>query len=556
MLNENVFLHVLKSNFDTLNRIATNVDYNDLQNVPIKTIENTLTLELEYEDFFAYSDNGNIIVLDDSLNLKEGENYKLKFENQEIVSSCIKEYDGMLLIDFEVETGVDYYTKLITIMDKCYYDNDIYNKYYDENKSCIVIGWGEQQQPFQGKLQLYAAEILKLDNRYLQDTVVVNNLEIKNSPIVNNDAVTKEYSDQGILYLERSEFIRMALFSEDYLIFDLDYSEIPLNKSIDYSIVSFNADDSQYNDYIYKEVKYLVEITYESNKKYYIEKDHILSLTTSDLNRINEDIIGIRIFSNIYHLNLETVSPIVINAHLLHEATVINYLDVSFSASTEYLSIFNSNHTDSKVKRIKHIYAKPRTNQCSRVITCLTGFANLEVIDLIDVVAKFTNINDSYLNFGYAFEDLKNLKHLRQIKARTEDGIEICPSLACLFQNSKLVSIDFKGMNTWQEYHARYLFDGCNNLKRIKNLDVSNFNYLNSWDTHYMFDGCSNLKELELISDNADVIEWLLSFRIPSRPTLTIDISRNSIEVINEIMDSVNSGTTSTSCKFKTGVDD
>ena len=50
MLNENMFINILKNNFDVLNKTFDNIDYNKLLNVPIKK-EEKVYFDFSYRDF-------------------------------------------------------------------------------------------------------------------------------------------------------------------------------------------------------------------------------------------------------------------------------------------------------------------------------------------------------------------------------------------------------------------------------------------------------------------------------------------------------------------------
>lgn len=224
MLNENMFINILKNNFDILNKTFDNIDYNNLLNVPIKK-EEKVYFDFSYQDFEKSEDYGFLFKVIPSINLDTSDIVTLQidsYEERNIKVSLDLTDDNYYIPSIECyptsEIVNDEYA--ICVCDKSRLDNG--RVIYDPDVTTIIFIDDNDGEIFPfNKITMSGINYLKLENNFLQDIVEINQLLIHGDIKENKSAITLEYLN-SVAQMSVVDIDPISIIPYTVLLFDAD----------------------------------------------------------------------------------------------------------------------------------------------------------------------------------------------------------------------------------------------------------------------------------------------------------------------------------------------
>ena len=224
MLNENMFINILKNNFDVLNKTFDNIDYNKLLNVPIKK-EEKVYFDFSYQDFEKSEDYGFMFKEIPSINLDISDIVTLQidsYEEKNIKVSLLPTDDNYNLpfIECYPDPSIVNDEYVICVYDKSRLDDDC--TIYDPNVTTIIFYDNNDSEIFPfNKITMRGINYLKLENDFLQDIVEINQLLIHGDIKENKSAITLEYFN-SIAQMSVIDIDPISIMPYTVLLFDAD----------------------------------------------------------------------------------------------------------------------------------------------------------------------------------------------------------------------------------------------------------------------------------------------------------------------------------------------
>ena len=480
MLNEEMFLKILKTNYDY---ILNNIDFNNIKNKPFD-IQELEYFNLNISEFDFFAKNTMVTSLPQSINLLADDKMVLQIDGEYVGIGSPALTTFSYMEEYEIRTDTTMFLQYNVVLSNGKNIKVNIEDYSQQGLTKVKIIFMNNDHCYVDNIRLikvsgnFITSDMLDSNLLLDNVTVAHDMKILSEPTNDASPITRKFLQESGVLLTEEDFL--DIIDSQFLVYELDFSKNSLPPG-EYFICGYDRDSIFQKGFT---PHFVLEYSRRGGGSDYIHETADNLNYDFVFNNVLDDIVKIRFFcTDLYNYKH-------ISTELLNISKNVTYIHINSRCR------FDANEYACQIEEINHI--------------CIDDSFSLDSKPLLNAKRiKTIEFNSSYID--YLFENCDRIERIDNLIVNSPRPLT---SMNRTFYGcTNLKSIDLKHVDTSAiETRCREAFRNCTNLKSILNFDISTYQYRSfNYDNEYVFQGCNNLRYLGVIATTRQSIEDIMN---------------------------------------------